>query len=199
MTRSTLRCSGRPDPVARLGVVLRRCNEGQGGPVIAEGEQLLGKPFTYSGRSKGNSGAVMAEAEGSGLGELPGLEAELLCGSGGAGVRQSGVAAAERDALHGDARWRAEIWVWTAVAWCGRVQGGAQGPNKRWSRDLGVRVCGESGEDGGRDPRGENGSRNGLARSWALVAPLLEGGAGCAETGRWVTGARTGWSGAMGQ
>ena len=52
------------------------------------------------------------------------------CSPGGARRRQSSTAAVERGALHGGARWRTEIWVWAAAAWCGTVQGGAQGPNK---------------------------------------------------------------------
>ena len=61
-------------------------------------------------------------------GDAPGPQAELWKRLSVAGVRRSGGNPAERGALHGGAWLRAEIWVWAAAAWCGRVQGGSQGP-----------------------------------------------------------------------
>ena len=46
------------------------------------------------GGSRRKSGAVVAEAEGNGLGGDPGPDAELLCGLWGSEVRQGGVATA---------------------------------------------------------------------------------------------------------
>ena len=47
--------SGLLDPEVRSVEVLRRYIGGQGGPVLYDGEQLLGKPCTYDGDSRGES------------------------------------------------------------------------------------------------------------------------------------------------
>ena len=83
-------------------------HEGQGGPGITEGEQLLGKQFTCCGGSRGNSGAVVVETEGSGLVVDPGPDAEPLRGSGRARRRRCSVAAAVQRGCGCAYLWEAE-------------------------------------------------------------------------------------------
>jgi len=47
--------SGRPGSTDRVLGVLRSRTEGQGGPVLYDGEQLLKKPCTCGGDSRGES------------------------------------------------------------------------------------------------------------------------------------------------
>ena len=72
---------------------------GQGGTGFTGGEESRWRIEITCGGAPGKSRRRCGPGSGSELGELPGPEAELLCGSGGAGVRRSGVAAAERGAL----------------------------------------------------------------------------------------------------
>jgi hypothetical protein len=114
-------------------------HEGQGGPGIAGGEQLLGKLFTYDGGSRGNFGAVVAETEGSGLGVDPGPDAEPLRGSGRARRWRCSVAvAAQTSARRSKERRRARVWWWWLRM--GGVRRGSRGAFKggcRGSRRAG--------------------------------------------------------------
>ena len=77
--------SGLLDPTVRLGVDLRSREVGQGGVRFTGGEQLLGSGLTCSGGSEANSGDDVAKPEEQGLGEVLGVEAELLRGLPGLG------------------------------------------------------------------------------------------------------------------
>ena len=92
--RSTRGCAGLLGPTGPLVAKLRSKLGGQDGLSFAGGEQLLGYILTCGGWTVVDSGEVVAEAEGSGLGGDPGPDAELLCGLWGSEVRQGGVATA---------------------------------------------------------------------------------------------------------
>ena len=66
---------------------------------------------------RGNPGAGVDRGQGSKLGELPGLEAELLCSLWGSGVRHGGVAtAAQRFCA---VEQRRGVWIRVAGGGCG--------------------------------------------------------------------------------
>ena len=82
------------DSTDRRVECLRGSHGGQRGSGVAGGEESGGGPNSPTAALQRNSGAGEDRGRGQRLGKLPGLEAELLCGSGGAGVRRSGVVAA---------------------------------------------------------------------------------------------------------
>ena len=86
VTRSTRGCAGLLGSTGPLVAKLLSKPGGQDGLSFAGGEQLLGDSLTCGGGTVVDSGEVVAEAEGSGLGKLPEPEAELLRGLAGAPV-----------------------------------------------------------------------------------------------------------------
>ena len=74
------RSSGHLDLSTRCAEVLWSRYGGQRDPRVDGGEQTLGDSLTCDGGAVVDSGAVVAEAEGSGLGESPGAQAELRWG-----------------------------------------------------------------------------------------------------------------------
>ena len=92
--KSTQGSSRLQDSTDQLKAVLRKRHGDQGGSGVAGGEESGGGPNSPTAALQRNSVAGEDRGRGQRLGKLPGLEAELLCGSGGAGVRRSGVATA---------------------------------------------------------------------------------------------------------
>ena len=74
---------------------LRGSHGGHRGAGVAGGEKTGGGPNSPTAALRRNSGAVEVRGRGQRLGELLGLEVELLCGSGEAAARRSdGISAA---------------------------------------------------------------------------------------------------------
>ena len=69
-------------------------HEGQGGRETTGGEELRRRSVFTLDASGRNSGEVRAGVEGGELGELPGVEAELMRGSAGVEVQRGGVTTA---------------------------------------------------------------------------------------------------------
>ena len=77
-------------PLVRLLGLLRRCYRGQGGRWSTGSEQSRRRRVLPAAALVEKSGACRLEVEGSGLGEVPGVEAEPMRGLSGAPVRRSG-------------------------------------------------------------------------------------------------------------
>ena len=97
--------SGRPSSTDRVLAVLQSRTEGQGGPRVKDGEQLLGIRLTGDdgvGRDSGDGVADLAEQK---LGEVLGAWAELARRSWRTVLRRGGeTPAAQRSALRGGLR-----------------------------------------------------------------------------------------------
>ena len=85
---------------------LRRSQGGQKGQKSTDGEKFRRRTELPAAALRGNPGAGVDRGQGSELGELPGLEAELLCGSGEVVVQWSSAGTAAQDSAPAELRRR---------------------------------------------------------------------------------------------
>jgi hypothetical protein len=107
--------------MGRLGVFLRRCHGGQGGPGITGGEKLQGRdgaPAAGLGQIPATAGV---EIEARGHWKLPVIEGKLPGGLAGAEVRRSGRSTALAESL---VRWSEAVMALELGGGCGSKEVG---------------------------------------------------------------------------